>query len=543
MHKLSLSERSLNLLLRRVDWRFLLPNPNPKNTLCLTEGQLADAVEYISESVTYSDSNPVGHDYDLAVAVNPDQRTLDTAVSALKPGGSCYIEWDLKFHNNVNTIKSRLEHSGLNNIDIYFPNPSPDLSLSAIWIPIESSGAINYFILKSLSDKRKSVLKTIGKILRWSIWSLIPNLFKEHPIFLIPGYRDYKLCTTAFKPKSADNKCKYNAADNDLLQTASLRVKESGMTKEPENTHTLMLTGGRHSSNKIIIIVFSEHDFEPSFMIKMPRIPDSAPVLAEEANNLRILQKQCGDLKGIPKLLFSDKDSGVLRVAETYLRGSTLDVILCKKNYRGLALKTTDFLVSLAMKTKSEVTDKSQKSPVEQIKSDFISTFGSILDPDLIRQTQEVITDSELTHHVYWHRDLAPWNVILDKKGNLGVLDWEASMIRGLPAADLIYFLTYLSVYLEDAHDPDKFLECYRRMLDDTTYTGTVLNECLTHYCTKVGIPLSVAPTLRLLTWLDVINWKYYELNHFEDKPPTPEALRNILHISLWEEELKQRKL
>ena len=40
----ALVETSRNRHLRRVDWRFLLPDPTPARTLCLATGSLADGL-------------------------------------------------------------------------------------------------------------------------------------------------------------------------------------------------------------------------------------------------------------------------------------------------------------------------------------------------------------------------------------------------------------------------------------------------------------------------------------------------------------------
>ncbi len=64
-----------NRLLRRVDWRFLLPDPSPRRTLCLADGVLGEGVRLICDHV---DGAPVasGGEYDLAVVANPSGAVL-----------------------------------------------------------------------------------------------------------------------------------------------------------------------------------------------------------------------------------------------------------------------------------------------------------------------------------------------------------------------------------------------------------------------------------------------------------------------------------
>ena len=78
-----LPEQTRNGLLRRVDWRFLLPNPSPAKTVCFATGALADAVALISD-VVVTGGDGLTADCDLAVTVDPDETTLRAAWAALR---------------------------------------------------------------------------------------------------------------------------------------------------------------------------------------------------------------------------------------------------------------------------------------------------------------------------------------------------------------------------------------------------------------------------------------------------------------------------
>ncbi len=83
-------EEIRNKLLRRAEWRFLLPNPQPAKTICFADGLLAESAQTISQRVV---TRSQASDCDLAIATNPGRNTLRQAWDALRPGGSCYIEW------------------------------------------------------------------------------------------------------------------------------------------------------------------------------------------------------------------------------------------------------------------------------------------------------------------------------------------------------------------------------------------------------------------------------------------------------------------
>jgi hypothetical protein len=89
-----LVEKRLNRILRRVDWRFLLPNPWPKKIAVAVRGLLLDSVPLLGGDVIELQSGLPGES-DLVVLQNPDRRQLRAAWGALTPGGALYAEWKL----------------------------------------------------------------------------------------------------------------------------------------------------------------------------------------------------------------------------------------------------------------------------------------------------------------------------------------------------------------------------------------------------------------------------------------------------------------
>src|SRR5438874_1880625 len=86
------AEAARNWLLRRADWRFLLPGPRPAKSVCFARGGLAQAVALICDEVLEPGQEPPG-ECDLAVAVDPERAILGAAWAALQPGGAYYTEW------------------------------------------------------------------------------------------------------------------------------------------------------------------------------------------------------------------------------------------------------------------------------------------------------------------------------------------------------------------------------------------------------------------------------------------------------------------
>ena len=81
---------------RRVDWRFLLPDPNLGYVAYLGPAQdaLAVSLRLFSAALTLVDAGPgpSGVEYDVVVARSPSLPALRRAAGLVRPGGFLYVE-------------------------------------------------------------------------------------------------------------------------------------------------------------------------------------------------------------------------------------------------------------------------------------------------------------------------------------------------------------------------------------------------------------------------------------------------------------------
>lgn len=83
---------------RRLDWRFLLPDPDLKRVAYLgpENNNLLEALLFWDPSVTHSralqDPNEVSPAFDLVVVKNPSIQALELAEKLVRPGGYLYVE-------------------------------------------------------------------------------------------------------------------------------------------------------------------------------------------------------------------------------------------------------------------------------------------------------------------------------------------------------------------------------------------------------------------------------------------------------------------
>jgi Phosphotransferase enzyme family len=523
-----LSEPLRNRLLRRADWRLLLSTPRPSKSIVFANGVLREAVRVVSRECFPAPGPAPAADatHDLAVVVDPAPGVLADAFAAVRPGGSLYGEWYSPLAGGPQRIRRQLESQGFEDVRCYWPWPWPNRAPPLFWLPLEAPMALDYF-LATRPRKRSPRLRITNAVLR-VLWRLAVRAR-----ILVP------VCATAGKPAAADRQRTSADTAEGILTAIAVRWRSFDLGKAPGRLSALLLTGGTHSSNKVVALVFADSSPRPQLVVKFARSPDADAALQREAAILGIVQERAADVMGVPRVLFTIPRESGSAVAESVLDGQPLSTQLRRDNYRLFALTVTDWLSHLALRRPPDSRDSWWPELVELPLAEFERTYAAVLDPRLLEVTHErlcAVTDVPL---VVEQRDCAPWNVLVDRSGRVGIVDWESAEARGLPARDLVYFLTYAAFFIDGAMASGAFRESYRTMLDPRTFTGRVVQECLGRYLARLGLDSAILSPLRLLTWILHSRSEYRRIAADGAAPPNPDALRRSLFLALWEEELR----
>lgn len=174
------------LTARRIDWRFLLPNPELKRVLLVgaPESALAAALERFCESLTVAEPQRLTPEpqqafsspFDLVVVSNPDKNLIPRVLPLLKASGMLY--WEVQRnrqtllrgsrdgYRNARRYAAYLQSLQLKGVDLHWHRPNFGGCLEII--PLNRSRALDHSLAKTHSSLKGKLKIAAGKTLRYS---------------------------------------------------------------------------------------------------------------------------------------------------------------------------------------------------------------------------------------------------------------------------------------------------------------------------------------------------------------------------------------
>ena len=179
---------------RRLDWRFLLSEPNLNHIACsgIAPKSLIDALQKFGESLTIippsalSSTPDLNSNFDLLVLYAPVIQQLQCIKPWVKPAGYIYIELSgesiQRYRRNQNRTKSSfsdyidvLEKAGFDQIQFYWHRPNFEKCLEII--PIKDEFTLQYYFSRPAGDLQSWLKLAGGRILMKS--GLIQHAIKS----------------------------------------------------------------------------------------------------------------------------------------------------------------------------------------------------------------------------------------------------------------------------------------------------------------------------------------------------------------------------
>ena len=499
----ALAERERNRLLRRADWRYLLPDPSPRRALCLAGASLREVCAVVANTV--DDAPQPGVQYDLIVAEDPDDAALSAATSVLHAGGACYTEWSARLPGAAARARHAMEGAGLRDARSYRPWPSVEQCRA--WVPTEGDAASWWWstVARSTDVRRQQFRAAVG--------ALQSRLGAHGRISVVAR----------------------GAEARAVPRLLALALEHGAIDGARESKGVLVLTPGERAVGKVILFPFTG-DEVPAVAVKTARIADAARGLEREADLLDVVHAQHGGaLDGAPRVLFRARALDTTVVGESALTGVPLLARINTRSYPSIAERVSDWLVQLATPgpvTRRSVWEHAGREALDR----FASEFGALVDGEDLARTREILATLGALPVVVEQRDCSPWNVF-ENRGNVFVLDWESGVADGVPALDLIYFITHAAFYLEGAWVSGRYEEAYRSAWTQSDL-GRTNHACIARYLERVDVTPDLLPALRLLAWVIHAHSDWVHRRDDAGAEPSVEALRDSRFLRLYRAEL-----
>jgi len=218
----------------------------------------------------------------------------------------------------------------------------------------------------------------------------------------------------------------------------------------PASLSSVILTPRFQASSHIIAFIWTKSP-HPVLVAKIPRIKGDNQRLDHEVSILRRVQAaRSNGFDSIPRVIVNEDWHGHRLMIETMVAGMTMKPAIVRRQPSKCLDAVMSWLLDLELATiKQNTKDTNWFTRLAmQPLSYFEKTLPQLsVENDLIDRTKSLVSplnEADIPL-VFEHGDLSSPNILMDEKDRIGVVDWELAEPKGLPAADLFFFLTYVA--------------------------------------------------------------------------------------------------
>ena len=237
---------------------------------------------------------------------------------------------------------------------------------------------------------------------------------------------------------------------NALLELLRDHVRQSDLPSGAviDNLSCVFLTPRFRTSSHIIIFVLDEKNRTPVLLAKVPRLPGDDGQLQRETRNLRAAQEsRDGGFRSIPRVIAFEEYGGHRFLVESIVPGRPIRPDAIRLRPEDTIQKTIDWLFEFQSASVADA------KPLATVFSGRVAEQLAVLDRflpesgeerDALETTRdeiEILASSGLCT-VFEHGDFSPPNILVDRDGNIGIVDWELAEPQGIPLTDVLFFLT-----------------------------------------------------------------------------------------------------
>lgn len=332
-----------------------------------------------------------------------------------------------------------------------------------------------------------------------------------------------------------------------FLERNRQRLERHGQSL-PERLTSVVITPRFRASSHVVFLVMPEAGPEPCLVAKVPRLPGAGETLEREVANLRAIQaSRAGGFDSVPRVVAFERCWERPILVETALVGQPLDPPTVRRDPAGACQAVGDWLATVQLASRSSTREEADwferliAGPLASVEKALAPSAAGEKLLERTRQLAERIRAMDLPL-VVEHGDLSHPNVMLQRNGKdsgleVGVVDWELAELKGLPACDLFFFLTYVAFARLRARSSGRHLPAFREAFFGTQSWA---HPYVQAYAQRLDLPPETLKPLFVLTWMRYVAGL---LARFDSAVPEPGAfddrtltwLRNNRYYLLWQ--------
>ncbi len=509
---------------RRVDWRFLLPDPILGKVVWAgaCDGGLLQSLELLATSVTAletldgSGQEPAKDSFDVAVLCAPARDELERAVSLLRPGGSVYLEAgsavrDRRLSRLASGYARTLEQLGLEGTELFWHVPS----FSRAWaiVPLSEPRAVRSFLRRRRGRVQARLGARLGRLLAGT-----PFLVLAAP----------HVSLVARRP--------------DGMHPRPCAAVVPG--SERQDLSFVLLTPGYQTSRHTVSLLVPRGSSEPTLVAKRPRLADDIEGIAREASVIGAVEGSPGTGGTIPRVVAFEPNAAQPVLVETALAGRTITPAMLRSSPSTYVEATVSWLERLpTTPTGSDPSwyERLVERPLEALEGAFPAESEASRLAERTLSLVDPIRNASFPL-VLEHGDLSHPNLIRLTDGRLGVIDWELGEERGLPLHDLGLFLANVAFATRRARQTTELVAAF-----DEAFFGTDAwaAPTLRAYADRLGVQADIRVPLFVCCWARYTSLLVARAGATREDPGanTETWLRGNRYYALWKRALEQAEV
>lgn len=471
----------------RLDWRFLLPDPDLGSWRWLGGGddRLRLAIRALSAE---QPDGPAG----LVVGQGREGGALARAFASLRPGGWLYLElggraWPPSGRPPGGGLARDLLRAGFEDVGLTWP--WPDHERTRRIVPL--GGRAPHLALAQADDA--AGLRLAGAGARaldrlGLLGAVVPAVgaFARRPgpgVGAAPGLAGAIL------------------ADPDRWGIVGL-----DLPSQLADLDWLLLTPRFRTSRHVVLLGGRAGSGRPAFAAKLARTPGDAAALSHTASILERLAATGDPVRGaVPRLLANDAWAGHPLLVTTYVPGKPLSPAVVREDRDRYARAILEWLFHLPQEEGPMGAGAWSAELVEPALA-TLEALAAVSPPlrelaGRARRALEPWRDTAI-RRVFEHGDLSHPNLLWSTRRGLGVIDWESGRPDGLPLHDLTFSLTYLAGAAAGARASEEIVSAFGAA---TLAADGWARPLLREYGERMALPAGAVAPLVVAAWVRLL--------------------------------------